>query len=304
MSSKTYRVSEIFASIQGEGLYTGQPTIFIRLFGCNLECQYFGQYGTADVNDPTTWARPHIDIDLATIHDLSELPVFKVGCDSSYSWAARYKHLAKNLTAEEVVEKVILLAAEEYGLNLVETWRDNYNRSNSTQIQICFTGGEPLLQQKAIYDICSEFESLVYTIPRVTIETNATKQLNHIINLNGIVGDLHLSMSPKLFFTSGEKDAVKLDIIESYLKVADSAALKFVLNDDPRSWDELDSYLPALKKMIDKDVNCGIWIMPCGSTEEDLNSAYVEPIVRKALIRGLNVSMRVQAYCFGNRIGT
>jgi organic radical activating enzyme len=38
-----YYVSEIFKSIQGEGHYTGVPTIWIRSFGCNLECNGFGQ---------------------------------------------------------------------------------------------------------------------------------------------------------------------------------------------------------------------------------------------------------------------
>jgi organic radical activating enzyme len=31
---------EIFASIQGEGLYAGTPALFLRFGGCNLECTY------------------------------------------------------------------------------------------------------------------------------------------------------------------------------------------------------------------------------------------------------------------------
>jgi len=33
-------VSEIFASYQGEGIYSGQPQIFVRFVGCNLRCDY------------------------------------------------------------------------------------------------------------------------------------------------------------------------------------------------------------------------------------------------------------------------
>lgn len=36
----TLKVNEIFSSIQGEGLRQGEPTIFIRLTGCNLHCRF------------------------------------------------------------------------------------------------------------------------------------------------------------------------------------------------------------------------------------------------------------------------
>lgn len=35
---KSYRINEIFYSIQGEGGRTGEPSIFIRFTGCNLRC--------------------------------------------------------------------------------------------------------------------------------------------------------------------------------------------------------------------------------------------------------------------------
>lgn len=37
---KTYEVSEIFYSIQGEGIYTGTPALFVRFAGCNLRCSF------------------------------------------------------------------------------------------------------------------------------------------------------------------------------------------------------------------------------------------------------------------------
>ena len=36
----TMKVSEIFYSIQGEGLKIGQPTVFLRLFACDLRCSW------------------------------------------------------------------------------------------------------------------------------------------------------------------------------------------------------------------------------------------------------------------------
>lgn len=40
MSSTKYRVNEIFYSLQGEGFFTGTPSVFLRFSGCNRRCPF------------------------------------------------------------------------------------------------------------------------------------------------------------------------------------------------------------------------------------------------------------------------
>ncbi len=48
----TLKISEIFYSLQGEGLRQGEPTVFIRLSGCNLKCDFCDtQYAWDDGRD-------------------------------------------------------------------------------------------------------------------------------------------------------------------------------------------------------------------------------------------------------------
>ena len=45
------KVSEIFKSIEGEGLRTGLPAVFIRLHGCNSRCSYCDSMYAVEGND-------------------------------------------------------------------------------------------------------------------------------------------------------------------------------------------------------------------------------------------------------------
>jgi len=40
MSTETLRITELFLSLQGEARSAGYPTVFVRLTGCPLRCQY------------------------------------------------------------------------------------------------------------------------------------------------------------------------------------------------------------------------------------------------------------------------
>jgi len=49
--SVSYKINELFETIQGEGSFTGQPSIFIRLQGCPVGCSWCDTKHTWDVKE-------------------------------------------------------------------------------------------------------------------------------------------------------------------------------------------------------------------------------------------------------------
>ncbi|QBY05903.1 7-carboxy-7-deazaguanine synthase QueE [Thalassotalea sp. HSM 43] len=45
-----YKINELFETIQGEGSFTGQPSVFIRLQGCPVGCSWCDTKHTWDIN--------------------------------------------------------------------------------------------------------------------------------------------------------------------------------------------------------------------------------------------------------------
>lgn len=101
------KITEIFSSIQGEGLRQGEPTLFVRFSGCNLKCSF---------------------------------------CDTQYAW-----NRGRDYSTAQVLERIKKL------------------RNDFPAQWVCFTGGEPLLQ-----DVKELAKHLKREKFKVQVETNAT----------------------------------------------------------------------------------------------------------------------------------
>lgn len=297
-TEKKYYYSEIFHSIQGEGHYTGVPTAWIRFFLCNLQCSGFGQ---VDPTNPDTYDLPFLDYDVSQVKRVEDLPVWEKGCDSSYTWAKKYKHLMGQETPTVLANKIVdILKTDSNPEGL-------FLHPMSKQRQhLCFTGGEPLMVtgQAASVGIYEELERQGNLPGSMTFETNGTQKLKPAFLDWGksIDTEIFFSCSPKLFTVSGEKPekAIKPELVAEYAKVSSKGQLKFVVGDKDREWNEMEE---AVAKFRDAGVDWPVWIMPTGAREEEQTSG-AGKVAEKAFKRGYNVAARVHVYLFGNAIGT
>ena len=108
-------ISEIFVSIQGEGLYAGQKQVFVRFAGCNLGCVYCDEPAASVKRIPAPF--PGRKLQVAGHKPYAELP-------------GGFGHAGQALAPT---------AAKIIGLARAQRSRD-----------VSLTGGEPLLQWRFI----------------------------------------------------------------------------------------------------------------------------------------------------------
>ena len=290
------KYSETFYSAQGEGQYTGIPSLWMRFFLCNLQCDGFGQ---TDPTNPDTYELPYEKLDLTDITDVMQLPVFDKGCDSSYTWSKRYKHLMTDRTVTEAVDELTALLPH-----------GKFQHPDTKQwVHMVFTGGEPMLKntQPGMKAVLKEFSERGNMPHNVTVETNGTKPITpelreYILNLKHWHGlEWMWSISPKLWSTAGEKPkkAIQPEVVGSYANVSEKGQLKYVVNGSAESWREVEE---NTKLFRDAGCNFPVWIMGIGGTYEGLTETEAT-IADEAIQRGYNYTTRAHVHIYGNAIG-
>ena len=294
------RYSEAFYSVQGEGRFVGVPSIFLRVFGCNLTCAGFGQErGNLIATDQMPYMLdPKADPAHSEAYtSIEELPVTLVGCDSSASWAMKYKHLQLTRTVDEVYEHIVSLLPN-----------GTFEGRHGEDIHLVITGGEPLLGWQRVWpDLLTKCKDI--GLKNVTFETNGTqtvsKELQDYFNWRIRPGNsIHVtwSVSPKLSI-SGElqSDTLKPDSLAS-MNAVDNSYLytKFVVRDEV-CFNEVDHYIDEYKN---SNVNINaVYCMPEGATLEQ-QTLTAKSVAELCMQTGYKYSPRLHIDLFGNAWGT
>ncbi|KAK4533233.1 hypothetical protein CCYA_CCYA16G4115 [Cyanidiococcus yangmingshanensis] len=276
-------VSEIFSSIQGEGPFSGCPSVFLRLGLCNLECAWCdtkytwlfqesrrdrirarvegktGVAGSGSKHEPGDAHMPQRS-DMLTVYD-------------------RRKELRK-LSVQDVLEH-IERATKEIGAEAV-----------------VITGGEPLLHAKPLSSVVpSLLEKLRL---RVEFETNGTLTPVGLTSWSrSETPRVYFNVSPKLANSSQPvRQRLRWDVLQYFAtELPNASAFKFVV-DSEEDLAEVQQIVNRLKISTQR-----VWLMPQATTSAALAVAARERVIPWCLRHGFRYSHRIHVSIWDDRRG-
>ena len=279
------KVAELFYSLQGEGQYIGTPSIFLRVFGCNFQCQGFSM-------PRGELSQERLNIDSTKYNRYEDLPLVHTGCDSYASWDTRFKHLSPMRSISEIVDEIQQLLP---------------NGKFSNDKHLILTGGEPLLGWQRSYPaLFDEIRSRKMNLTHVTFETNGTQNLDAAL-IESICDhdiDVTFSVSSKLP-SSGEawEDAIKPEVIKQYYSAGELTYFKWVVSNS-EDYNDVIRAVDEYRKVLDYRMDyIPVYLMPAGGTTKhyDENERWVADL---AMRNGWRYTPRLQVQLWKNAWGT
>lgn len=277
------KIAEIFYSIQGEGLYTGVPSVFIRTFGCNFRCRGFSRklpLPEGEKYNPEV--KEILEGGLDKFKTYEDLPLVNTGCDTYAAIYPEFKKFSHFMYPGEIAHKV---------RKLTDPHLFNQN------LHLIMTGGEPLLGwQKQYIELFEYFPDLTH----LTFETNGTQmldlELSQYLQHRNI--EVTFSVSAKLS-CSGETREKAIKPLSVLTYMPHKGYFKFVVANQF----DVDEAQSAVETYKNVGINWPVYLMPAGGTtiHYDGNQITVADLAKKV---GYRYSQRLQINLFGNQWGT
>ena len=275
------RIAEIYSSLQGEGLLTGTPSVFIRTSGCNLRCWF--------CDTPyTSWQPEGEDL---SVDEIMRRAVESAAKATPRSPATDLRHPATDLRPPT---SGLRPPTSDLGSGSLKA---ELQPATSDVRHAVLTGGEPMLFAELI-PLSQRLHEAGY---HITIETAGTLNLPVECDLMSISPKLSNSTPPAerdpRWRRRHEQSRHAPEVIRRLLGEYEYQ-LKFVV-DSPSDCDDVERYLEEFPEVDRRRV----LLMPQGTDLKSLEARreWLEPLCRE---RGLRYCPRRHIEWYGHTRGT
>jgi len=249
---------EVYSAIQGEGPTLGKQVVFVRLAFCDMFCKF--------CDSAYTWYFEQ--------EGRSSLPMFK----HNFAKPCKRDENVVEMDTKEVAEEIIKLCGPHFK-------------------RVVFTGGEPMLQQKALKEI-ADILNKDYHHFDIEVETNGT-----ISVLDETPFMTQINCSPKLA-SSGNPKALrdKPETIKKFLQLWRDAKIhnlcfKFVVSPETLDQDLNEILEWQTNNSIPNDL---IWLMPEGITQERIAKG-TDALMSICREKGYHLTTRLHILLYGSK---
>jgi 7-carboxy-7-deazaguanine synthase len=260
-------VSEIFSSIQGEGINLGTPSVFLRLAACNLHCWY--------CDTKYTWLYD------SRLLQIVKSDIVRLGIGEE-QFPGDLKVYDRRIEVHELSIDDVKSEIEKSGLD-----------------HLVVTGGEPLLQQNVLVLLLQRLRSqnsLGKTPFFVEIETNGSiKPVRELLPLVN-----QWNVSPKLESSGNSRfSREKGDPLRTFANLSNSF-FKFVVA--PQTFNQDLAEIESLASRF--DLVPGRIILMAEGTDSAILKHRTQALAQICEKKGYRITPRLQIMLWGNKRGT
>lgn len=183
---------------------------------------------------------------------------------------------------DQLAEQIFNLAKTTFGIN-----QGFYHPRTIQQIQICFTGDDPMNKQNVIADLTNALDKLddINCFP-VLIESNGNVPIEFPLKRFVYYSDHIFNFSCSIPLN---KKKIQLDIstLENYADNSTAGCVQFVVDGSTWCWDKLDELTDSLYSIVEVNPNWSFWVKP--KVELLHNAQLISDIIDETLLRGFNI---------------
>ncbi len=223
-------------------------------------------------------------INLSTdVYGTNQVDIINIGMPTIF---IEISNLSTNISYKEriLAEKIFEISMKQFGSE-----SGLYHPRTSQQIQVCFTGFDPMTKQDFISSTINELDNLDdFNCYPILINSPGDKPIDFSLKRFIYYTDHIYNFSCTLPIYD-KKCIINTDIIENYADNSTAGCIKLVVDGSESCWDRVDDYTDELFNVLSVNANWSLWITPKDKLIEHKNDQLMADIIAITLGRGYNI---------------